>query len=452
MCDDIISSSSTTSMECSHLLAALLAHPVICHDQQLVLRLAQTSKHLRTAVEEVCSGRMPVMLSVQGPQGPSKAQCFAQHWLPKHAKLLDHLEVDLDGQADDSRGAKQAWAAAVEAVVTAVQQHGQHCRLRSFAYETADISTLPAALLQQLPARSLTSLTCAADFSPASAKALSHLTCLRALNLANSTPAYAEDEAAEAAAADGAAAVAAVVDVHAMLAAIAGLRKLEQLRIGTVTVTQLQQLPAQQLRRLHLEVDVQWQPSSVRQLASWLQQYGSILCSLTVTGADRCNDQPELAEEAQAVATALAAAAIAEGEQEAMPAHDATAAGTEGAGEGAAAAAVAAAPAPAAVCSSNSRLQLQWLDLGEDLAVEPVLPYLPVGSLQTLQCALAVGQQQHVRSLAGLRALQQLLLQIPLDADEQWYAHLQPETVLAPLSSLHQVSTVPRMHHVGCLG
>lgn len=172
--------------------AALLQHPAVTQNQQVVLALLQACKQLQVAVTERCSGQVPAVLRAQNLQ---QVLIFAQHWLPKHGSLLGQLEVQLG----DSSSCSWWWhtdkwrSAAVEALALALEQQ-QH--LQAFCLRGAPAGPM----FQHLPGICLTRLCVNVDFSvkfrlctnvdfTASFAALARLTGLRSLDLCNSNAA-----------------------------------------------------------------------------------------------------------------------------------------------------------------------------------------------------------------------------------------------------------------------
>lgn len=80
-----------TSINDPQLQAALLRHPSISQDQQVVAKLLQTSKELQAAVRQCGAGQLPMLLQ---PIKLQQVQGFAQ-WLQKHGHLLRGLSVEL---------------------------------------------------------------------------------------------------------------------------------------------------------------------------------------------------------------------------------------------------------------------------------------------------------------------------------------------------------------------
>jgi hypothetical protein len=166
----------------------LLQHPSISKDQQVLLQLLQTSKELAAAAKQQCSGQLPVALSTDHLR---HVLLFAHHWLPKHAGLLQSLDMQLEDHSGMPvyDGGAEKWSATVAEVAEALK----HCaRLGSQELQLQSLRLRgcpPGQLLLQLPAKHLTQLCAAVDFSAAdSASHVARLTQLRSLDMSGCEP------------------------------------------------------------------------------------------------------------------------------------------------------------------------------------------------------------------------------------------------------------------------
>lgn len=257
-------------MQDSKVQAALLRHPAVIQDQQVVLALLLTSKQLLAIVAKQCAGQVPAMLQAQHLK---PVLCFTKHWLPKHGGLLRELNVQL-GESSSWIYYEKWWSAALVALDTAFMQQ-QDLQLQAFCLRGAPADYI----LQHLPATCLTRLRASLDFRRASSSntiaALSRLTGLCSLDLTDSR---------------GAAAAG-----HSALVPIAALQQLTELGIGTLTAEQLQLLQlGPVLRHLDVAVDLLGAPQSLEQLAGWLEQHGRVLRRLALTnmkGHSKCTQR-----------------------------------------------------------------------------------------------------------------------------------------------------------------
>jgi hypothetical protein len=413
----------------------LLRHPSISQDQQVLLKLLQTSKELQAAVAEHCAGQLPAVYSTTKPQC---AETLTQ-WLRKHTGLLQELHLQLGSSTPSSN---QAWGETIEALGAALEcavgedaadsKAAALSRLCSFSLTGSPAS---AGMLRPLVcwATQLTKLVVEVDVRHRGAAASAAMVRpVRSLSLRLLPPAasarYAHLSFFEAVAEASQAA-------QGQLAAACPLRNLRtsdsqltELRIGPLFVGQLHELPTT-LQQLHLTVSVAFNPLNLLQLADWVQQRGSILSSLEVMDSRHpsLDDNIELryAAGVDALAAALATAGAA----------PAAAAGSTLAGQ----------PAVAATrVSALSGLHLQSLCMGGYYtcpASGPLLQQLPAHSLTHLDCWLHRSDAAHITALSRLTALQQLNLQTPHSAISHDVLSFGPDVdALAPLSMLQQLT------------
>jgi hypothetical protein len=175
-----VGAAACTSLDI-RLQPALLCHPTIGQDQQMVAQLQQTSQEMQAAVAELCAARLPVVLHTKMLQ---QAQGFAQ-WLSKHAGLVQSLELQLNFRRADMIARSGTAMAALEPVLQAALAAG------SMQLQTMSItgSTIGASTIERMPAASLTSLRIEVNcHCPSTMQALATLTGLRHLHLTNTAP------------------------------------------------------------------------------------------------------------------------------------------------------------------------------------------------------------------------------------------------------------------------
>uniref|UniRef100_A0A383WI33 F-box domain-containing protein n=1 Tax=Tetradesmus obliquus TaxID=3088 RepID=A0A383WI33_TETOB len=396
------------------LLKPLLRHPSISQDQQAIAALLQTSKQLQAAVAELLPGKLPVVLHARKPQ---QAAAFAS-WLQKHGSLLQALTVQWVG-GDRYCLSNATWRPAAEAAfIVAVQEAAAagHLQLQSFTVQ----GSTARSILQHLPAAHLTQLTAAAGFYDSnSMDAVRALTNLRSLTLRSVLPTARRGVRRGAPAGAQVTVHRAVTRAASALVALpfwTGLQQVTRLDISQVRPALLHAMAGQlppQLQQLHVGLDAGGDARELELLASWLQQHGHIVSSMTV-GGTRCAG-PGWAAAWTAVAAAFQAAE-------------------------------AAAPPPAAddAAPGGKRWQLQSLsvDMGADetaAALQQLLQHLPAHSLTQLGCCVswAGAGQLHappVNELRRLTGLCSLHLNIGHDTTQQ------TDQLLAPLSALPQLT------------
>jgi hypothetical protein len=354
----------------------LLHHPSICQDQQVLLKLQQTSKVLQADIASHCISQLPVVCRARRHEQLLSFVCWASK--PKNACLLKALDVQLsytsrrdlrstsaaDAEPDDVLAAEALGALQVALC------HSAHMQLQEFSLTGAPAST---ALLQHLPAARLTRLvTAVGPCGHRGVHALAALTALRSLDLRSSS-------------------FIAFARCASLTPLASHLQQLTQLAIGevnTYTLFRLQGLPA--LKVLDAAVAVDRECDDHEHLPEWLEQHAGVLRSLqlrlrpwegVLKGADM-----------QAIGAAFAAAAAAAA---AVNASSSTAAVTMPADEAAAAGGV---------------LQLQHLSVSSHVAAGPMLAYLPTCSYLTeLCCGLGISE---VTALCALTALRKASLQL----------------------------------------
>lgn len=133
--------------------AALLRHPAIGQDQQVVVALLRATKQLQAAVAEQCAGLVPATLHVQQPQ---QALCFVRH---RHGGLLRELEVQVGASCSCCSSRERRYIArwhkqVVEALATGLEQQQQQQYLQAFSLH--GVSAGP--ILHHLPTTCLTRL------------------------------------------------------------------------------------------------------------------------------------------------------------------------------------------------------------------------------------------------------------------------------------------------------
>jgi hypothetical protein len=380
----------------------LLHHPSISKDQQVLLQLLQTSKDLAAAAKQQCSGQLPAALCTDHPH---HVLWFAHRWLPKHAGLLQSLELQLEDHSDIRAydGGTAKWSAAVEEVAEALKLCARQ-RLQNVTLQSLTLSGCPPGpLLLHLPAEHLTRLCAAVDFSSAdSARHVARLTELRILDMSGGEP-YKDSS-------DGA------------LAPLCRLQHLTELHIGCTYTRQLKVPPA--LQQLHMTIDINCHSGQLVELASWLQQHGSVVRSLSLENVQRKPYWDPVWEEKLAEMTAgvgpgfgsMAAAGTAEG-----------------------GAADAAAPGPTA-----AQVQLAHLHVEGHTALGLALQHLPAsGSLTSLECRADFGRAaQQLSAVLRHTALRRLQLwgTVYSGAGGDGAADCFDDDVLSPLTGLTQLT------------
>jgi hypothetical protein len=282
-----------------------------------------------------------------------------------------------------------------------------------------------AGILQSLPALHLTQLDVALDWRcNASVEAVGALSRLRHLTLRGSELPKAGDSPAGA--------------LNA-LAPMARLQHLTWLQIGPVLTADLQQLPPQ-LQQLHVAVSLQNDPQQLLQLARWLPQHASILCTLELQqGPDSgcfSYSSPlwglavnELLAAVQAAAVAVPAAATKVGW---IRASQAPTAGTAAAG-------------PALQHRSSSQWQLQAMSFGPHLP-GLALAHLPVDSLTRPECCIDWASATDVSALCRLTGLHELHADLG-GCFGRYRPAGQANSVLVQLSALQQLT---QLHFGAC--
>jgi hypothetical protein len=249
------------------LQTALLRHPSISQDHQIVAALLQTSQQLQDAVTQLLPGQLPVVLHARKLQ----QVIGLAHWMQKHGGLLQELAVHVAGSRYESQYTRGWPPAAVAALAAALQQAAAAAvaplQLCSFKMTGALAST---DLLQQLAAVHLTQLHAVVDMCSRDSRiAVRALSSLRSLDLYD---------------------YAVVQHWHAagttVFPLLAGLRQLTELRLGVLTPLQLHHLASElmasrppQLQELHVDASAhpEWQ---LKLLARWLKAFASIVTSL----------------------------------------------------------------------------------------------------------------------------------------------------------------------------
>jgi hypothetical protein len=395
----------------------LLSHPSISKNQQLVAALLQTSKSLEAALDDCVAGTLPIKLHVTRQ---SSVQGFGQ-WLPKHAGMVQPLEVHVTTGSSISIEAPLGPAAAIALAAPALA-----ARAHAEAYAGLDWWGGEGLYYYHNPNQPAPGVVV---YEPVSCPvAVHHSERYMCSRLQEATAVALADAMDEAAAYDelqlqsftlsgiggsswqrisrlgllrhlpAAALTSLCLDAHstsfsdivqavtglsllrslrlasdqpdvdaATFQPLAALQQLTQLHISSITPSQLQGLPSG-LEQLHLRVDLSCNQSIVpeaQQLASWLPLHSSILRTLKVVISRGEVDYHEWREVHAVLAAAFveAAAAIA------VPGAAATA---EAAG------------APFSAGSSGLQLQSVGLEWGELR-----MPYGPCyGSAAGLQCPL----------------------------------------------------------------
>jgi hypothetical protein len=416
--------------------AALLCHPSISQDQQVVAALQQTSKQLQAAVAQVLQGQLSVAIHTgRLPQAASLVQ-----WLTKHASLLQHLEVQLLALDPARRSTPARWSSTLAGFSDALHHAAAAGVLRLHSLKLKGLVATPY-ILRQLPPQHLTHLSAEVDCdNSASMQAVAALTGLRSLQLIGRT-AVAKSWLFHSAVAP--------TDVLAPLAT--ALQQLTQLEIEPVTLTQLGWLPPQ-LQQLHVTVEIKHSLQQLTLLARWMQQRGvGIVRTLKL----RDTVPFQLTDPGWALAAnALAAAFSADG----LSATAAAAAEAVAAPEvGLAAAAAAAAPSlppppplpPAAAAAASCQLQsltVESHDLSFDRAEPawPLLQQLPASSLTHLRFCLNWRSTAQTAALLALTALRSLNLGAFAGLNGRLYSYTSqmPVDVLAPLSALQQLTSL----------
>jgi hypothetical protein len=165
---------SISSMQEPCVQAALLRHPSINKNPQLICALQLTSKDLQAALAELAAGELCLQLYHRKPH---HAESFAQ-WLQKHAGLLQQLEVAFCECCTGST------AAALTAFEAGLQQAAASGKLQLQSFSITGNTAGSQVSLQHLPAAHLTHLDAAVDLaSAASLQAVAALTGLKKLEL-----------------------------------------------------------------------------------------------------------------------------------------------------------------------------------------------------------------------------------------------------------------------------
>jgi hypothetical protein len=380
------------------LQAALLRHPDIANDQQVVAALQQTSSELQAALAELAAGQLCVRLSHITLH---QTQAFAR-WLRKHAALLQDLQLECCTCC--TRGSAPAWAA----LQAGFQQAAARSTLQLQSLSIFESPVAEQGILQHLPAAHLTYLDAPVDLALSSSfQAVAALSGLRRLDLAGASAAQASD------------------DVLARLTA--GLQQLTELHIQLVRPAQLLHLPPH-LQQLHITVGLESE-KQMTELGNWLLQDKGIVHSLGVQICGRRHD--EAPGEWAAVLDALASGL----EKACQPAAQA-AAGT------AAAAAAAAGPATASAAVGPLRnlqsLTLKYHCLG---TAGTLLKQLPASSLTRLACCLDWSSNAELAALCSLTWLRRLTLD-PYRGGPgaRTLDHPGAGTMLAQLSAMQQLT------------
>jgi hypothetical protein len=383
------------------LQAALLGHPSICQDQQVALKLLQTSKQLQAAVTDVLQGQLSLIARSQKLEHAASLM----QWLQKHACLLQQLEIQLAVKHLD--GARKArWSNLITALESALQHAGAASLLKLKAVALGGFTASPG-LLQALPAAHLTHLCAEVRLDDsASMQALAALTGLRTLQLRWT---------------DGRFQLFRPPIPENVLAPLAALQQLTQLHINPVRPEQMQWLPTT-LQQLHATVDARGDPEQLLHLARWMMHHAKIVRTLKLTDTVPFHFNSP----AWRIATAALAAAFYCGTTAAEKA-----------------AAADAAPAVEAAASSCQLQALTMESYGGNLA-EPAWPrlqHLPAHSLTRLACCLDWGSAAQTGALLALTALRSLQLGNYYRTGQKLYRFMSEHAVdvLAPLSALQQL-------------
>jgi hypothetical protein len=177
---------------------------------------------------------------------PHHVLLFAHHWLPKHAGLLQSLDMQLEDHSGMPvyDGGTAKWSAAVAEVAEALK----HCTSQQLQLQSLTLRGChPGQLLLHLLAKHLTRLVAAVDLSAAdSARHVARLTQLRSLDMSGGQP-YKD----------------ASKDV---LAPLTLLQHLTELHIGRTHANQLVVPPA--LKQLHMLIDINCHSGQLEELAA----------------------------------------------------------------------------------------------------------------------------------------------------------------------------------------
>jgi hypothetical protein len=380
------------------LQAALLCHPTIGQDQQMVAQLQQTSQEMQAAVAELCAARLPVVLHTKLLQ---QAQGFAQ-WLSKHAGLVQSLELQLNFWRADMLARSGTAMATLEPALQAAFA-ADSMQLQSVSITGSSIS---ASTIERMSAARLTSLRVEVNcHCPSTMQALAALTGLRDLHLSNTAPTPAQPPM-------WSPPVAAEEDALAPLAA--GLQQLTQLHIGHLRPVQLRCLPPR-LQQLHVTVGV-WSPAELVELAAWVEQHASLFGTLELVRYSSYWDY---------------------GTQVTGEALDRLADAFE-----AAAATAKAASAPPAAATAAAGLQSFCMDSYQSAA--PLIKHFPAGTLTCLVCPLDWRIANDINAVCKLTALQSLRV-LPRGAVGGQYVSCPggaPATVLSPLTALQHLTSL----------
>jgi hypothetical protein len=352
-------------------LAILLQQPSFCRDQHAVLQLLQASKATRAAVAVHCTNLLQLVVH----RRHNALQQFVQLWLPRHAGLLQQLELQ---QATWWHGID--WTAAASQALSSSQ-------LQSFAlceaYATANI-------LQDLPAAHLTHLCFVTSrVTRHDMAAVAGLTALRSLEV---TFAYHETF---------------MHDAHALAPLAAGLQQLTELRIGPVLPSSLQYVPAS-VQQLDVTLVLGGQPQTLSQLAGWIKLHGSIVRSMVWLGAGPSTHS--VTQQWRAAIAEVADALDAAGRSNAAALVEAAAAGgeddTSSSSSGAAAAAETYLPRQVQLLS----FRVAPTRSNDCSSITPVLQHLPTSTLTQLQGSIDWGSSTDLAAVCSLTALRSLLV------------------------------------------
>jgi hypothetical protein len=423
---------SSALLDSPQLKAALLGHHSVCQDSSLLLALLQSSKQLQAGAAAHCAGQLAVTVVLH--EHPAVVARGFAAWLQRHAGLLRELHVELcclgsDGSAvlqrlqeqqqqlqalqslalDNKRssyedGLQDGWA---NSLLSHLPVGLRRLQLTGFGLVMQQDALAAFSRLQQL-----TQLT--VGFSPFSA--LQHLRHLRSLDI---TDCWVESEDA--------------------LAPFAGLQQLTELRLGKLQPQQLRgQLPPA-LQQLDVTLLADLGSQHHEQAAAWFKQHAGVVRRLVldgeclqfrgeidwkyVWGEDEAYNDTMAALEVVAEAFASVAAAAA------APPVPGTASTTT------------------TTSSSSSRYPLQSLHVVNLpwLLDANAVRSLPASSLTELECSMNFSSgQELVAAISSLTALQALRIayagcpRYAIDDDPAIIE--QPDSVLAPLSALQQLT------------
>jgi hypothetical protein len=440
---------SSALLESPGLKAALLGHHSVCHDQNVLLALLQSCKQLQAEAAAQCAGQLAVN-AVLRERPAVAAQGFAA-WLQHHAGLLRELHVDFRCLGSDGSAVLQCLQEQ-EQQLQALQCLALHNSHSSFWNGLQDGWAKP--LLLHLPVglsrlqltgcwlamhegalaafsrlQQLTQLT--VGFRCVSA--LQHLPRLRSLDITDCWSWCTSGQDA--------------------LAPLSQLQQLTELRLGEVQPEQLGQLPP---ALLQLDLTLVGRLSQhYRPAAAWFKQHGRLVrrlilnggCSLENArdwnwefreGEDHGDTLAAVAAVAEAFTSVAAAAAVPSAPRTANAAavqappgrHPLSAAATS---------------SSSSSSSSSSRYPLQSLRVVNMpwLLDSTAVRSLPASSLTELECSMDFFcSEEVVAAVSSLTALQALRIAYAgrpsLDRDAT--VEEQPDSVLAPLSSLEQLT------------